>query len=131
MAAPSYWWEGNRIGGSTPPIRTDDGWLALYHGVEDVDERVNRCCYRLGAMLLDLEDPSRVLARTSEPIMEPREYYELFGLFIPNVIFPTGAVLVDGTLRVYYGVCDTAIAVAEAPLGEVLARLGPVETAGG
>lgn len=120
VAEPRFWWEGNRIGGSTPPIRTSEGWLTLYHGVEDTDLSVNRCCYRMGALLLDLADPTKVLARTPEPLMEPSAYYEMHGVFIPSVIFPTGAVVVDGVLQVYYGCCDTAIGLATAPLDDVL-----------
>jgi beta-1,2-mannobiose phosphorylase / 1,2-beta-oligomannan phosphorylase len=129
-------WEGGRIGGSTPPVRTDDGWLTLYHGVEYVRQipwvrsatgpAANYVCYRVGAMLLDLEDPRRVLARTPDFIMEPVEYYEKHGLYIPNVIFPTGNVVVDDELWVYYGVCDTAIALATAPMQRILDAMKPV-----
>ena len=117
---PEFAWEDNRIGGSTPPIKTDQGWLVLYHGVDNQDPRVRRVCYRLGAMMLDLEDPTKVLARTSRPIMEPETYYERFGLYIPNVIFPTANVVVGGLLYLYYGVCDTAIALATVPLDELV-----------
>jgi predicted GH43/DUF377 family glycosyl hydrolase len=117
---PCLWWESNRIGGSTPPIRTTEGWLALYHGVENVDPATRRVCYRLGAMMLDPKDPRRVLARCAEPILEPEAYYEKFGLYIPNVIFPTGAVVVHGVLHVYYGACDTAICLATVPLEELV-----------
>jgi predicted GH43/DUF377 family glycosyl hydrolase len=123
VAEPAYWWEGNRIGGSTPPILTRHGWLALFHGVEDVDESINRCCYRMGAMLLDRHDPTIVLARTPEPLMQPAEYYELHGTVIPNVVFPTGAVVNGDELWVYYGCCDTAIGLATAPLQAVLDHL--------
>ncbi|GAC1435031.1 MAG: hypothetical protein NVSMB6_31950 [Burkholderiaceae bacterium] len=69
-----------------------------------------------------------MLARTPEPIMEPETYYERFGLYIPNVIFPTANVVKDGLLYLYYGVCDTAIALATIPLREVVdhVRLFPV-----
>jgi len=116
VAQPEQPWEGNRIGGAAPPIRTPAGWLVLYHGVEDIHPPTRRVCYRLGAMLLDLADPRKVLARTTRFIMEPETYYERFGLYIPNVVFPTGAVVKDGLLWLYYGVCDTAIALATAPL---------------
>ena len=109
---PEFAWEDNRIGGATPPIKTDEGWLVLYHGVENQNPAVRRVCYRLGALLLDLNDPTKVLARTSHFIMEPETYYERVGLYIPNVVFPTGNVVVDGLLYLYYGVCDTAIALA-------------------
>src|SRR5262249_30355703 len=75
-------WEFKKIGGSTPPIKTDKGWLVLYHGVGP--DHV----YRVGAMLLDLEQPEKVIARAPGFIMEPETYYEKFGLFIPNVVFP-------------------------------------------
>lgn len=120
LARAEQAWEGGRIGGSTPPIRTTAGWLVLYHGVETVYPPTRRVIYRLGAMLLDLDDPARVLARTRHFIMEPEAYYERFGLYIPNVIFPTAGVVVDGLVYLYYGVCDTAIALATAPLDELL-----------
>jgi predicted GH43/DUF377 family glycosyl hydrolase len=109
---PEQRWEGLRIGGSTPPIRTNEGWLVLYHGVSDEHPPTRRVVYRVGAMLLDLENPRRVLARTAQPILEPETYYEKFGLYIPNVVFPTSNVVKDGVLYIYYGVCDTAIALA-------------------
>jgi predicted GH43/DUF377 family glycosyl hydrolase len=123
LARPERRWEGGRIGGACPPIRTPKGWLVLYHGVEDTYPPTRRVIYRLGAMMLDLEDPLKVLARTKSFIMEPEEYYEKFGLYIPNVIFPTGGVVKDGLLYLYYGVCDTAIALATAPLDELVDRV--------
>jgi len=123
IARPAFAWEGNRIGGSVPPIRTDRGWLVLYHGVETLDPAIRRVVYRMGAMVLDLDDPRKVLARTSGFIMEPEAYYERFGLYIPNVIFPTGAVVRRGLLHLYYGCCDTAIGLATAPLEELVDRV--------
>lgn len=123
VAAPRFGWESNRIGGATPPIRTDKGWLVLYHGVETQDPAVRRVCYRLGGMILDLADPRRVIARSPGFLMEPEEPYEKEGVFIPNVIFPTGAVARDGTLMLYYGACDTAICLATAPLAAVIDRI--------
>ncbi len=120
VAAPRFPWEDDRIGGSTPPIRCDRGWLVLYHGVQREDRTINRVCYRLGAMILDAADPRKVLARCPDFLMEPQPYYEKHGSFIPNVIFPTGAVVHDGVLRLYYGVCDTAIALATAPLDSLV-----------
>ena len=116
LIKPEFAWEDNRIGGSTPPIKTEHGWLVLYHGVENQDPAIRRVCYRLGAMMLDLEDPSRVIARAPHFLMEPEMYYERFGLYIPNVIFPTANVVKDGLLYLYYGVCDTAIALATVTL---------------
>ncbi|MDX2187135.1 MAG: hypothetical protein SFV32_09395 [Opitutaceae bacterium] len=120
VVAPVHAWEGSRIGASTPPLRTDHGWLVLHHGVEVTDAASKHVVYRLGALLLDLEDPRKVLARTPHAIMEPETYYERFGAYIPDVIFPTANVIVDGTLYLYYGVCDTAIALAYAKMDEVI-----------
>ncbi|MCE3199783.1 glycoside hydrolase family 130 protein [Paenibacillus sonchi] len=117
LAKAENGWENKKIGASTPPIRTEHGWLLLYHGVD------SDTVYRLGAMLLDLENPSKVIARTKEFIMEPETYYEKFGYQIPNVIFPTGCVLDEGILHIYYGVTDTAIALATVPLSEMLEHL--------
>ena len=122
LAKPEYDWEGGKIGGSTPPLRTEKGWLVLYHGVDKHD------VYRVGAMLLDLENPAKILARTAQPIMEPQEYYERFGLVLPNVIFPTGNIIKDGILSVYYGCCDTCIGLATIPVQEILRELGACRT---
>lgn len=126
IAEPRYAWENNRIGASAPPIRTPDGWLVLYHGVETTDPEVRAVTYHTSALLLDLDDPTKVLARGPTPILSPREYYERFGLYIPNVIFPTANVLVGDELWVYAGVCDTAIALYTAKLEQVLGALEPV-----
>lgn len=107
-------WEFKKIGGSTPPVRTDKGWLVLYHGVDE------NTVYRVGAMLLDLDNPEIIIARTRNFIMEPETYYEKFGYQIPNVVFPTGNVVKDGLLYIYYGVTDTAIALATVPLDELV-----------
>ncbi len=117
---PKFKWEDNRIGGSTPPLRTEHGWLVFYHGVENVYPPTRRVIYRMSAMMLDLAEPTKVLARCPEPIMEPTEYYEKFGLYLPDVIFPTAAVVKDGLVYIYYGVCDTAIALATVGLDELV-----------
>jgi predicted GH43/DUF377 family glycosyl hydrolase len=117
---PEYAWEDNRIGGSAPPVRTDRGWLTLYHGVETAHAATRRVIYRMGAALLALDDPGRVIASSPSFLMEPETYYERFGLFIPNVIFPTGCAVKDGLLWVYYGCCDTAISLATTPLNELV-----------
>ncbi len=120
IATALYEWEDNRIGGSTPPIRTEAGWLTFYHGVQTEDKATKRVVYRMGALLLDLNDPSKVLARTTSPLLEPTAYYEKFGAYIPNVIFPSANVVKDGIVYLYYGVCDTAIALATAKLSDVM-----------
>lgn len=117
---PEFGWENNRIGGSTPPIRTEHGWLILYHAVETTDEATRHVVYRLGALLADLDDPTRIVARCPHCIMEPEEYYEKTGLYIPDVIFPTGAAVVEGMLHLYYGCCDTAIGLATIELDVLL-----------
>jgi beta-1,2-mannobiose phosphorylase / 1,2-beta-oligomannan phosphorylase len=120
IAKPEFPWENNRIGGSLPPIRTSKGWLVIYHGVETLDIRTNMVIYRAGAMLLDINDPTRVLKRCSRFIMEPETYYEKFGLYIPNVIFPTGGYVENEMLHIYYGACDTAICRASVRVDELL-----------
>ena len=113
-------WEGQKIGGSAPPVLIDEGWLTSYHGV-NADS-----AYCLGFLLLDRDDPTKVLARSQEPVMTPTEYYERVGLVIPNTIFPTANVIVDDELWVYYGCCDTSIALATAKIKHILAALSEV-----
>jgi beta-1,2-mannobiose phosphorylase / 1,2-beta-oligomannan phosphorylase len=108
-------WE-RKIGGACPPIRTERGWLALYHAVGEDG------LYRVGAFLLDIDNPSHILCRTPEPILEPREHYELNG-FYPGVVFPCGNVVKDRTLLVYYGGADRYVGVASCVLEELLQYL--------
>lgn len=107
-------WE-EKIGASTPPILTDSGWLVLYHGVGDGGTSE----YQVGALLLDRNNPLKVLARTSEPILSPEFYYETQG-FYERCVFPTGNVVVDGTLYVYYGGADKYVALATCRLEELV-----------
>ncbi|MBN1346804.1 MAG: glycosidase, partial [Phycisphaerae bacterium] len=113
LAQPAFDWECVKIGGSTPPIKTPKGWLTLYHGVD------KNHVYRVGAFMLDLENPSRIIARTREPILEPEADYELNGL-VPNVVFPCGNVVIGDRLFVYYGGADRVCCVATAPLEELV-----------
>lgn len=113
VMGPRYEWEAKKIGAGPPPIRTDAGWLLIYHGVD-----ANHV-YRAGAALLDLEEPSRVIARSPYPILEPEEEYERVG-DVPNVVFPEGAVVRDGTLYVYYGGADKCCCLATAPLPDLV-----------
>ena len=99
------WWETQRIGAGTPPIKTEYGWLMLYHGVDE------KGIYRAGAVLLDLNDPRKIIARTKDFILEPEHDYEKCGIY-EGCVFPTGAVVKDGTLFVYYGTADTYIGLA-------------------
>ncbi len=109
-------WESKKIGIGPPPIKTKEGWLVLYHGVDKSH------VYRAGAALLDLEDPTRLVGRMRDPILEPQEEFERQGN-VPNVVFPAGCVVVRDNLRVYYGAADKVICVAEAPLKEIIESL--------
>ncbi len=111
------WWESSRIGAGCPPIKTEKGWLMIYHGVSKTDK-----AYRVGMVLLDLNNPCKVLARTPNFVMEPEFDYETSGIY-NNCVFPTGNVLKDGILYIYYGCADKYIAVATIPLSEVLDEL--------
>lgn len=107
-------WEHRKIGAAGPPIKTEQGWLLIYHAVDA--EGV----YRLGAALLAPDDPSVVLSRSQEPILEPQEPWERRG-DVPQVVFSCGAVVVDEELYVYYGAADRVVALATCPLAELLA----------
>ena len=113
---PERPWEGKKIGAGPPPIKTEVGWLLIYHGV-DPDH-----VYRAGAALLDLEEPWRVLARTPEPILEPEERYEREG-DVPNVVFPEGAGVIGDELLVFYGAADKVCCAARVRLDELISYL--------
>jgi len=106
-------WDGVGIGSASPPVRTDKGWLLIYHGI-DKDG-----VYRLGAALLDLEDPSRVIGRHPEPILEPEEDYELRGE-VREVVFGCGICEVEDKYFIYYGAADKVICGAIAEKRELL-----------
>jgi len=110
-------WDSKKVGIGPPPIKTKEGWLAIYQAV-GFDDGV----YKIGAMLLDLKDPTKVLYRSSHPILEPLVHYENSG-FKPGVVYPCGAVVIEGKLIVYYGASDTFIAAAVADLNEFLDSL--------
>ena len=109
-------WDSARVGAGAAPIKTDRGWLVIYHGANEQHR------YCLGAMLLDLKNPSKVLARGSEPIMEPIAPYETTGFF-GNVVFTNGH-LVDGdTVTLYYGASDEVICGAKMSIEDILKTL--------
>lgn len=108
-----YPWEAKKIGAGPPPIKTEEGWLLIYHGVG------RDHVYRTGVALLDLEDPSREIARSPYPILEPEADYERFG-DVNNVVFPEGAFVKDGELFVYYGAADKVCALATIDLRDLL-----------
>ena len=114
MAPRPEGWDAKRVGAGGVPIETPDGWLVIYHAY-DFDH-----VYRLGVCLLDLEDPTRVIARPTSFIMEPVEVWELKG-DVPNVIFSTANPVVDGTVYVYYGGADRLIGLATADFEALLA----------
>ncbi|MFT5079870.1 MAG: beta-1,4-mannooligosaccharide/beta-1,4-mannosyl-N-acetylglucosamine phosphorylase [Planctomycetota bacterium] len=121
-----YWDE--LIGSGPPPVKTRRGWLHIYHGVATHFASSN--IYQAGAVLMDLEDPSKVLARTWDNILEPREVYELTGQ-VPNVVFPSGWLVRDldaggfaadaSEVLVYYGAADTCVARCRTTVGALLA----------
>jgi predicted GH43/DUF377 family glycosyl hydrolase len=121
LASGVFDWEGERIGAGPPPIRTKDGWLTLHHGsARPTDGNIG--VYAGGALLLDLDDPNRVLRRTPEPILTPAASYERNG-FVNEVVFPTGLVETGDTVLVYYGAADTCTAVVELSRQELLGAL--------
>ncbi len=121
LATAKFEWEGKKIGGSTPPIKTDNGWLTLYHGVSKPNPPKNKYgVYRIGVMMLDLNDPRKVVARAPDFIMEPEIEFEINGIYDGGCVFPTGNVVKDGVLYVYYGAADKYCCVATAPLQELV-----------
>ena len=117
MGKSKSWWESLKIGGGAAPIETDKGWLIFYHGV------VNTCngyVYSIGAAILDLDEPSKVLHRCSDYILTPEEWYEERG-FVPNVCFPC-ATLTDsstGRIAIYYGCADSYVSIAFTTVEEI------------
>jgi len=109
--------DGHKMGSGAVPIRTDRGWLEIYHTVSTT---CNGFIYRLKAMLLDLEEPSRVLGYSRDFILWPEHDYEMRGR-VMNVVFTCNALLEDdGTVRIYYGAADTNIGLAEGRLGDLI-----------
>ncbi|MBI1337345.1 MAG: hypothetical protein GC164_10335 [Phycisphaera sp.] len=108
----------DRVGGGTPPIRTERGWLTIYHSNDRLppDEKGNmRLAYTAGALLLDHHDPSKIIGHTPRPIIVPREPYETHG-FVDNVIFPTGIVRRGDVYLVYNGAADENVCVIAYPV---------------
>ena len=114
---PGYW-DSRKVGAGAPPIRTSEGWLLIYQAIGNQDPGR----YKIGAMLLDLKDPTKVLYRSNEPVLSPEEWYENSG-WKSGVVYPCGAVAKDGTLFVYYGGADSVVCVATAKLDDFIAHL--------
>jgi predicted GH43/DUF377 family glycosyl hydrolase len=109
-------WESEKIGGGAPPIKTDRGWLEIYHGKTLKD---GQDFYSLMVLLLDLNDPTKVLYRGEKPILMPEEPYETQG-FVPNVVFLNGMVLEGDDLLLYYAACDETICLARCKWRDLL-----------
>ncbi|WP_372629329.1 glycoside hydrolase family 130 protein [Cohnella sp.] len=112
MGLSEQGWDSARMGGGAVPIRTELGWLALYHGADSTHR------YCMGAALLDLENPAKVIARSRIPVLEPEAAYEVNGFF-GKVVFSCGALLLDQNVRMYYGAADEVMAVADIPLEDI------------
>jgi predicted GH43/DUF377 family glycosyl hydrolase len=109
-------WDNARVGAGCAPVKTEKGWLEIYHGANKLHQ------YCLGAFLLDLNDPSKVLARTEEPIMIPTAPYELTGFF-GNVVFTNGHTVNGDTITMYYGASDEFVCGATLSIKEIFSLL--------
>lgn len=113
---PGYW-DPTRIGASVPPIKTNKGWLEIYHGFKMTS---GGPIYRMGTVLMDLENPGRVIARSKEAILSPREKYERVG-DVNNVVFACGAIVEPSNeIKIYYGAADTCLCVATTDLDKLI-----------
>jgi predicted GH43/DUF377 family glycosyl hydrolase len=117
-ARKGAWWDANKIGLSSPPIETPQGWLVIYHGVK---QTAAGCLYRLGLALFDLHTPERCLKRGDEWVFGPEELYEQHG-DVGYVVFPCGYTLAadNDTIHLYYGAADTSIALATSSVRAML-----------
>jgi beta-1,2-mannobiose phosphorylase / 1,2-beta-oligomannan phosphorylase len=111
--------EGRHVGGGAPPIKTDLGWLMIYHSAQEFNKKR---IYYAGAALLDLANPLKVIARLPEPLISPTEDWEIKGT-VNDVVFPTGTAVFGDELYIYYGAADHFIAVASVNLSELLDKL--------
>jgi len=116
---PRYWFESRNIGGGCPPIETHLGWILIYHAVQDTG---NAHIYRAGAVLLDKNNPCKVIGHLGKPLFSPEKEWELSG-DVNNVVFPTGTAVFGKRLYIYYGAADKRIAVASVNLNELLNEL--------
>lgn len=116
---PEYPFESRNIGGGCPPVKTAEGWLLIYHGVEDAAQGK---IYHAGAALLDLKNPTYVIGRLPVPLFSPVEPWEKQG-DVNNVVFPSSALIKEGRLFIYYGAADKLIAAASVDLAELICEL--------
>jgi beta-1,2-mannobiose phosphorylase / 1,2-beta-oligomannan phosphorylase len=115
-------WETGRVGAGTPPVRAANGWLEIYHGNRQPTKAGEVGTYATGVLLLDPQNPAKILSRTSDSIFEPTADFERHG-FVPDVVFPTGIVEKDGSYLIYYGAADSCTAVVEFSKKELLESL--------
>ena len=113
-------WDNLKIGPGAVPCEIEQGWLEIYHGVDE-NER-----YCLGALLLDKREPWTVIGRSRHPILGPDEAYECQGFF-GHVVFTCGVLVEEEKLKIYYGAADASVCYAEIPIGEVINDLVPSE----
>jgi len=114
-----YWYESRNIGGGCPPIETDDGWLLIYHAVDDMDKGK---IYRVGAALLDKKNPKKIIGHLDYPLFVPEKKWEKEG-YVNNVVFPSGAAIFGKKLYIYYGAGDKYIAAASVDLNDLIKEL--------
>lgn len=129
VASPrAGFWDAWKIGAGAPPIETDKGWLFIYHGIDQMGTKGVKTgygtvdyqrTYRLGVMLIDKNDPEKILYRSNGWILEPEEKYEMEGM-VPRVVFSCGSVIIGDELFVYYGGADTVIGVANCKISELM-----------
>jgi predicted GH43/DUF377 family glycosyl hydrolase len=118
LSRGDFRWAWHKIGAGAVPVRTDEGWLVIFHGVRT--QCAYHYVYQAGVCLLDLEDPTKVVAKGERAILIPQMDYELTGQ-TPSVVFPTAAIpRPDGTLRIYYGAADSVQCLAEADVSELI-----------
>lgn len=112
MVRDASYWQSEKIGICSPPIKIKQGWLSIFHGVSK--DKI----YRAGFVVLDFDNPKKIIYRSKDPILSPYLSYERSGL-VSNVVFPTGLVSHEGTLFIYYGAADQVIALAQIELEEL------------
>jgi predicted GH43/DUF377 family glycosyl hydrolase len=111
-------WDTSRIGVGSVPIEIKEGWLVLYYGAKDTSAG---SIYRIGAIILDKDQPEKVIGRAGIPILSPRENYERIG-DVPNIVFSTGAILTaNGEITIFYGAANSCICIATTTVKEIVA----------
>ncbi|MBO7318857.1 MAG: glycosidase, partial [Clostridia bacterium] len=129
LAVEDVPWANDKVGPAAPPIKTDKGWLTTFHAVDKNNrrrkngwERAWKKRYCAGIMLLDLEDPTKIVGMSKLPLIAPETYYETQSGFRKHVIFPGGMILEDnGEVKIYYGASDTVECLATADVNDLIA----------